>query len=404
MPRRQTDPGEEPVYRDGIKRVHLQNGRTRYRFVIDVGTDPATGKRRQETKTYDTLKEARSEKARIKNETDRGTYVRPSKVTVDEFLDSWLEVATRDVEAGTRANYRDAMLPVRRYMGDRLLQDVDEDDMDAFVDWMLTQGRVRGGKPGTGLGVRSVRLTLGRFRSALNVAVRRQLVVRNVAAFTTIPRAAAKAALEKAAERTPWTEVEVKAFLAAIAGERLHACMLLSLLGLRPAEVCGLRWSDVNLGAGVLAAGSNTRTLVDGRMEEKDAKSAAGKRGLPLPAPALAALKVFKKVQAAEKLKAGEAYRSTGYVLVDELGAPVRTDWYRRRAHDLMDKAGVRRVRLYDARHACLTYLAGAGVPDVVLAAWAGHADGGTLAKRVYVRPDMSHLRVAADHLADLLG
>lgn len=390
---------------DPIKRIELKDGTVRYRFVVDVGRDPVTGKRKQETHTYDTKKEAKAEHARIKHETDRGTYVRPSKLTVGEFLDIWLETATRDVEDGTAANYRDALLPVRRYMGGRPLQRVNEDDLDRFVDWMLTEGRVRGGKPGTGLGVRSVRLTLGRFRSALNIAVRRQLVVRNVAAFTTIPRAAAKAAGEKAAGRTPWTELEVKAFLQRVAGERLHGCLLLSLMGLRPAEVCGLRWAeDVDLDAGTLAAGDNTRTLVDGEVVEKEAKSVAGKRSLPLPAPTTAALRTFKARQAAEKLAAGEAYEPTGYVLVDELGRAVRTDWYRRRIYELMDRAKVRRVRPYDARHACLTYLAGVGVPDVVLAAWAGHADGGTLAKRVYVKPDQSHLKVAADHLAALLG
>jgi hypothetical protein len=31
-----------------------------------------------------------------------------------------------------------------------------------------------------------------------------------------------------------------------------------------------------------------------------------------------------------------------------------------------MAKVGVRKVRLYDARHACLTYLAASGVADVV--------------------------------------
>ncbi|MEK8106454.1 tyrosine-type recombinase/integrase [Micromonospora sp. M12] len=94
-----------------------------------------------------------------------------------------------------------------------------------------------------------------------------------------------------------------------------------------------------------------------------------------------------------ERLKAGNAYIDSGYVLVNELGQPQRTDWLRRRVYELMAKVGVRKVRPYDARHTCLTYLAGAGVPDVVLAAWAGHADGGTLAKRVYVHPDSSHLR-----------
>jgi hypothetical protein len=40
-------------------------GQVRYRFVVDVGIDPATGKRKQLTRTFDTLKEAKAEYARI---------------------------------------------------------------------------------------------------------------------------------------------------------------------------------------------------------------------------------------------------------------------------------------------------------------------------------------------------
>jgi len=36
---------------------------------------------------------------------------------------------------------------------------------------------------------------------------------------------------------------------------------------------------------------------------------------------------------------------------------------------------GVRKVRLYDARHACLSWMANNGVPDTVVSAWAGHSD-----------------------------
>jgi integrase len=66
-------------------------------------------------------------------------------------------------------------------------------------------------------------------------------------------------------------------------------------------------------------------------------------------------------------------------------------------------EAEVRRVPLYDARHACLTYLATSGVPDVVVSAWAGHADI-SFTKRVYVHPDIEHLREAASQLDQLLG
>ncbi|HEY1346291.1 MAG TPA: tyrosine-type recombinase/integrase, partial [Streptosporangiaceae bacterium] len=93
----------------------------------------------------------------------------------------------------------------------------------------------------------------------------------------------------------------------------------------------------------------------------------------------------------------------SGYVLVDELGAPQRTDWLRRRTYGLMAAAGVRKVRPYDARHACLTYLATNGVPDVIVSAWAGHADL-SFTKRTYVHPNPEHLREASDALARLLG
>ncbi len=52
--------------------------------------------------------------------------------------------------------HRDALLPVRARFGEKPLQDVTEVDIEALVDWMLTEGRRRGGKPGSGLGVRSV--------------------------------------------------------------------------------------------------------------------------------------------------------------------------------------------------------------------------------------------------------
>ncbi|MGI5406643.1 hypothetical protein ACQEV9_07585 [Streptomyces chartreusis] len=68
-----------------------------------------------------------------------------------------------------------------------------------------------------------------------------------------------------------------------------------------------------------------------------------------------------------------------------------------------MERLRLRKVRLYDARYSCMTFLATSGVPDVVLAAWAGHTNAG-FTTRVYVHPTPDDLRVASDHLATLLG
>ena len=44
------------------------------------------------------------------------------------------------------------------------------------------------------------------------------------------------------APRDTWNEGEVRRFIAASSGDRLAAVWLLSLLGLRRGEICGLRW------------------------------------------------------------------------------------------------------------------------------------------------------------------
>ncbi len=89
--------------------------------------------------------------------------------------------------------------------------------------------------------------------------------------------------------------------------------------------------------------------------------------------------------------------------MVDSLGRPWKTDKLRREAYKLMDATGVRRVTLYMARHAVLSWMANNGVPDTVVSAWAGHADL-SFTKRVYVHPDPQSLRAGSDKLAELLG
>ncbi|WP_410662129.1 Arm DNA-binding domain-containing protein [Amycolatopsis sp. lyj-84] len=395
---------------DPIKKITLKDGAVRYRFVVDIGREPKTGKRKQLTKTFDTKKEARAEYARIRHQTDEGTFVSPDKITVATWLDTWLKSATIHVEKATARNYADAIRPAHERLGDKRLQLLTEEDVDDLVEWMLASGRKRGGKPGTGLSARSVQLTLGRLRSALTVAVRRKLVVRNVAQYTEIPREARKQARAAKAQRKPWDAEEVKTFLAHLADHRLEAGMLLTLIGLGPAEVCGLKWDehvDLDAKSPTIKAGENTRTLVwgenGGEVEEKGGKTENRPRKLPLPSPVAEALRRAKARQARERLAAGEAYGNSGYVLVDELGRSCRTDWLRRRAYELMEGAGVRRVRLYDARHACLTYLRMAGVPGPIVSAWAGHGDL-TIADRVYVHPDVAHPETAAKHLGALLS
>jgi site-specific recombinase XerD len=95
--------------------------------------------------------------------------------------------ATRGRRESTKANYRDALKPAREQLGDKSLQSVTKADIERLVDWMLTSGRKRGGTAGTGVGARTVRLTLGRLKAAFEMAVNEGHLVRNVVRLVTPP-------------------------------------------------------------------------------------------------------------------------------------------------------------------------------------------------------------------------
>ncbi|GAA2635669.1 tyrosine-type recombinase/integrase [Streptomyces vastus] len=147
--------------------------------------------------------------------------------------------------------------------------------------------------------------------------------------------------------------MHAKEFVVGIRDNRLFAPLLLGLMGLRPAEVAGMRWSDIDFEADTLAV-ADTRTVIgNARVLEKDAKSEAGERTLPLPGPVKLALLGFKVLQEPERVAMGGYYTDSGYMFVDTLGQPMSTRQLREHAYSLMAQLGLRRVQLYDARHSC---------------------------------------------------
>ncbi|MFF8726292.1 hypothetical protein ACF073_07335 [Streptomyces sp. NPDC015171] len=89
--------------------------------------------------------------------------------------------------------------------------------------------------------------------------------------------------------------------------------------------------------------------------------------------------------------------------MVHETGEAFTIKQLRRRAYWLMEVLGLRRVRLDDARASCLTFLANNGVPDHILAGWAGHTNVKTT-KKWCVKPDVEDLREAATTWGGLPG
>lgn len=76
-----------------------------------------------------------------------GTYAGPSKITLGVYLDEWLRSAVRGKSPNTESAYRHGIAPAKDQLGALPLQKLTTQHVEDLVDWMLTEGRKRGGKP-----------------------------------------------------------------------------------------------------------------------------------------------------------------------------------------------------------------------------------------------------------------
>ncbi|MEN1989866.1 site-specific integrase [Paenibacillus hubeiensis] len=74
-----------------MKGSFYKRGNT-WSYMIDVGIDPLTGKRKQKSKGgFKTKKEAQAAAADLISEINKGEYISEKKMTFEELADSWLE-------------------------------------------------------------------------------------------------------------------------------------------------------------------------------------------------------------------------------------------------------------------------------------------------------------------------
>jgi integrase len=241
---------------------------------------------------------------------------------------------------------------------------------------------------------RTINLMLFVLGKVLDDLVIQGKLVRNVAASVDRPTA-------ERPEMQTYTTTEVRKLLVVARSDRLEAAWYLALSGLRRGEICGLHWDrDIDLKARTISI-EETNVVVDGAATPSQPKSRRSRRTLPLTDELAVVLKRAKRRQAAEHRKAGDHYRRSGYLVVNELGQRLHPDTVSDKWDGLVRQAKIRRIRLHDARHTCGTLMHLQGVPVAVIAAWLGHADP-AFTLRTYVHSQDEALQDAARVLSNV--
>lgn len=360
----------------------VERGKDTYLVRIYLG-EGEDGKRRYYNKTITgTKKEAQRHLTSVLSELDQGTFIEPSKETLNRYLDRWLETsAIPRLRARTARDYREVLARyVREPLGQKPLASITPLDIQSVYSGMLASG----------LSPRTVRQTHAVLRSALKQAVKWQLLPKNPAEYVDLPR-------QKRTEMHAMSPDETKQFLNAARGTRWHTLFLLAVTtGMRPGEYLALQWKDVNLDEGTIYV---TRTLSrhKGKWHFDEPKTAKSRRKIKIAPSVAQALRAHKSRQAAERLKAGIGYQNFDLVFASRNGQPVDCDRLRGRYFKpLLEKAELpETIRLYDLRHTCATLLLAAGEHPKIVSEMLGHASIQlTLDTYSHVLPDMQQSAV----------
>ncbi|HZU74088.1 MAG TPA: tyrosine-type recombinase/integrase [Acidimicrobiales bacterium] len=381
-------------------------GEKGWRVQIDVGIDPATGRRvrvklpGRGKPPFAAKREAEQAAARVLVERSDGAVVDSRYTTVSEFLlERWLPARkARGIRPSTVAGYEWA---IRRYVvpkvGALKLKDLRPDHVARMITDLATEpGRY--GRPRSARTIEVARKVLG---MALADAVRWGILSRN-------PVDAAKPDLVRLGgpKRPPtiWTKQQLGQFLRSVEAERDFALWrLAATTGMRRGELCGLEWGDVDLHGRHLFV-RRARVMVGGGYAmTQEPKTPAGVRKIGLDEVTVEALRAHKRLQEAERRACPPGqWKECDNVFRDQLGRPVFPESLTKRFRVLTLGAGLPPIRLHDIRHSYATAFLQSGLRVETLADRLGHSTA-TITRSIYLHPVEDLDREAAEIVARLI-
>ncbi|MDQ3988830.1 MAG: site-specific integrase [Actinomycetota bacterium] len=326
----------------GAAYVPLPGGRIERRYVYG----------KTEDETWDRVRQ-------MLDNADKGIPTTPAGLTVTMYLEEWLDYIKAHVRPSTYAGYESNIrLHLIPRIGKKLLVKLSVRD----VRLMVTAMRKDDMKP------RSVQYAHATLRTALEHACREELLARNVAKLVRVEQPL------KDDTTPPYTVAEAKALLRAVTDDRLAAMWtVILLLGLRRSEVCGLYWSDVDLDAGTLRIARGVHR-VNGALTALPTKTRRSTRTVPLPELGVRALTAYRDAQHRLRAEQGLAWAETDYLFTTRHGTPIEPRNLTRMFAQLCVKHGLRRIRLHDLRHSCVSLLLALGVHPRVVMEIVGHS------------------------------
>lgn len=296
----------------------------------------------------------------LKHDIRTGSYVEPDKITVAEWLKTWLEVyKKKTIKPRTYDSYETIInVSINPNIGNVLLQKLKSIDVQKMYNKRLDEG----------LSANSIHKIQIVLKSALEKAISEGYIVKNPASRKSIELPS----LQKK-EIVAFTQDEQKRFEEAAKNYSHYVSFIFDLdTGLRMSELLALTWDDINFENEEVSINKNLVKVRDRKKEKgfkNEIQKSSGKtknsiRVVPLTQRVIALLKELKIKQ---QIK-------SNIVFISELNTYITSRNYSRAFQRVITKAGVRMCNVHTMRHTFATRLFEKGAAAKTISELLGHA------------------------------
>lgn len=331
------------------------------------------GVRKRKSLYRKTEKEARKAMIEALSQAQKGAYIEPSRLTVGEWLDTWVKEYNPNLKHSTEVSYTQWIKSrINPALGKIKLAALKTGHIQAFYNAMYAEG----------VSEKTVKNIHGVIHPALKQAVLNGMIAVN-------PSDACKLKKVQRADVNALDRAQLKA-LCGVLGTDVYSDVIRAALltGMRESELLGLCWDCVDFDKHTITVGkqlNKPRTVGDkyGYGTPKNGKA----RTVAVPDMLLTILKQRRRQQTEERLAAGSFWDEgafTGLVFETATGKHLQVVTLFRHYKKALEAAGLPNFRFHDLRHTYAVHSLQAGNDVKTVSESLGHS-GIDITMRTYL-------------------
>lgn len=379
----------------------------KWAFIIDIGIDPVTGKRKQKKKGgFKSKTEAQEAAALLLAELSQGKYVEEKNITFEQFAQEWLNIYqnTGKVKISTIRVRQHEISRLMPYFAKLKMKDITKKRyQDALLD-LKKQGYADNTIDGihrTG-------------RMIFKKAVEQEIIKSDPTEYAVVPKTQKSVEdLEREKEIPKYMEKEELALFLETAKEHgldqdYVIFLTLAYTGMRVGELCALKWKDIDFEEQTI---SITKTYFNPKLNVKNyqlltPKTEASRRVVDVDELVIKALQEHKSMQNKIRMRHRNIYHDQDFVFTKNkpfLGYPEYPKQIENRMARLLKIAGLNpKLTPHSLRHTHTSLLAEAGVSLEQIMARLGHRDDDTT-RNIYLHVTKPKKKEASQKFAQLM-